>query len=142
MKEELNSKKIDWLKYRVSYDALPGKSFVASVSSIDPSATEDGTVINYKIKTLLTDTTGILPGMTANMSIVTAEIPGVLVLPGRTISKDDEGQFVSVIVSEKGSKRKTVRTAVTTGVKGDGDVVEVKTGVTEGTRVLWTPPVK
>jgi HlyD family secretion protein len=126
----------------VSYDALPGKSFVASVSSIDPSATEDGTVINYKIKTLLTDTTGILPGMTANMSIVTAEIPGVLVLPGRTISKDDEGQFVSVIVSEKGSKRKTVRTAVTTGVKGDGDVVEVKTGVTEGTRVLWTPPVK
>jgi RND family efflux transporter MFP subunit len=126
----------------VSYDALPGQAYTASVSSIDPSATEDGTVINYKIKALITDVATIRPGMTANMSIVTAEIPDVLVLPGRTIQKDDEGQFVPVIISEKGSKRKTARTAVTVGVKGDGDVVEVKTGVTEGTRVLWTPPAK
>ena len=126
----------------VSYDALPGQTYNATVSSIDPSATEDGTVINYKIKALIADAVTIRPGMTANMSIVTAEIPNVLVLPGRTIQKDADGQFVSVVVSEKRSKRKTVRTSVTTGVKGDGDLVEVKTGVSEGVRVLWTPPVK
>ncbi len=126
----------------VSYDALPGQSFTASVSSIDPSATEDGTVINYKIKALISDTTGIRPGMTANMSIVTAEIPDVLVVPGRVVQKDEAGQFVSLVVSEKGSKRKTARTAVTTGVKGDGDIIEIKTGVVEGARVLWTPAAK
>lgn len=126
----------------VSYDALPGQSFVASVSSIDPSATEDGTVINYKIKALIEDATGIRPGMTANMSIVTAEIPDVLVLPGRTVSKDDAGEFVALVTSEKHGKIKTTRAAVTTGVKGDGDVVEIKTGVAEGARVLWTPKAK
>ena len=126
----------------VSYDALPGQSFSASVSSIDPSATEDGTVINYKIKALIEDTTGIRPGMTANMSIVTAEIPDVLVLPGRTVQKDDAGEFVPLITSEKRGKIKTTRTAVTTGVRGDGDVVEIKTGVSPGDRVLWTPKAK
>lgn len=126
----------------VSYDALPGQTFTASVSSVDPSATENGTVINYKIKALVSDTTGVRPGMTANMSIVTAEIPDVLVLPGRVVQTDDEGMFIPVIVSEKRAKRKTARTPVTVGVKGDGDIVEIKTGVVEGTRVLWTPATK
>jgi RND family efflux transporter MFP subunit len=126
----------------VSYDALPGQSYIASVSSIDPSATEDGTVINYKIKALITDAIGIRPGMTANMSIVTAEIPDVLVLPGRTIQSDELGKFVPVIVDPTSKKQKTVRTAVTTGIKGDGDIIEIKTGLTEGQSVLWTPEVK
>jgi HlyD family secretion protein len=126
----------------VSYDALPGKKFNGSISSIDPSATENGTVINYKIKALITDTVGILPGMTANMSIVTAEIPNVLVLPGRTIETTSEGSFVPLITKEKGSKTKTVRTKVVVGIKGDGDIVEIKSGLTEGQKVLWTPPVK
>ncbi len=126
----------------VSYDALPGQTFSASVSSIDPSATENGTVINYKIKALISDVTGIRPGMTANMAIVTAEIPDVLVLPGRVVQKDEQGEFVSVVTFEKGPKRKTARSAVTLGVKGDGDIVEIKTGVTEGQKVLWTPKTK
>lgn len=126
----------------VSYDALPGQSFSASVSSVDPSATVDGTIINYKIKALISDVTGIRPGMTANMAIVTAEIPDVLVLPGRVVQKDEQGDFVSVITFEKGPKRKTTRSAVTLGVKGDGDIVEIKSGVTEGQKVLWTPKLK
>lgn len=123
----------------VSYDAFPGQKYTASISSIDPSATESGTIINYKIKALIDDTTGIRPGMTANMSIVTAEIPDVLVLPGRVIQSDDKGQFVDMLVDPTSRKQKTTHTPVTTGIKGDGDVVEVKTGVTEGASVLWTP---
>lgn len=126
----------------VSYDALPGQNFTASVSSIDPSATQDGTVINYKIKALVSDITSVRPGMTANMSIVTAEIPNVLVLPGRTVQEDDIGEFVALVTSEKRGKIKTTRTPVTVGVKGDGDVVEIKIGLTEGARVLWTPKTK
>lgn len=123
----------------VSYDALPGQSFSASVSSIDPSATENGSVINYKIKALISDITGIRPGMTANMSIVTAQIPNVLVLPSRDIQTDAAGQFVNVLVDPSSKKQKTIHTPVTTGVKGDGDVVEIKSGVIEGQSVLWTP---
>ncbi len=126
----------------VSYDAFTGQNYVALVSSIDPSATEDGNVINYKIKALISDVTNIRPGMTANMSIVTAEIPDVLVLPGRAVQKDDKGQFVNILIDPTSRKQKTNRIAVTTGVKGDGDVVEIKSGVSEGQSVLWAPPAK
>lgn len=126
----------------VSYDAFPGQKYTASVSSIDPSATESGTSINYKIKALISDVAGIRPGMTANMAVVTAEITGVLVLPGRVVQKDEEGQFVNLIIDSGARKQKTVRTSVVTGIKGDGDIVEIKNGLSEGQSVLWTPVVK
>jgi RND family efflux transporter MFP subunit len=126
----------------VSYDAFPGQKYSATVSSIDPSATENGTSINYKIKALISDTGTIRPGMTANMSIVTAEIPDVLVLPARVVLSGDKGSFVNLLTDPSSRKKKTVQTSVTTGVKGDGDIVEIKTGVTEGQSVLWTPSVK
>ena len=44
-----------------------------------------------------------------------------------------------MLVDPSSRKQKTVRTMVTTGVKGDGDVVEIKTGLSEGQSVLWTP---
>lgn len=126
----------------VSYDAFPGKEYKATVSSIDPSATENGTIINYKIKALIEDTENIRPGMTANMSIVTAEIPDVLVLPGRAIQKDSEGEFVESIIDSNSRRQKTIRTNIETGIKGDGDLVEIKSGLLEGQKVLWKPAVK
>lgn len=126
----------------VSYDAIPNQNFSASISSIDPSATESGTVINYKIKALITDITNIRPGMTANMSIVTAEIPNVLVVPKRVVEKIDNGEFVNLIVKEKRGKYKTEKVAIITGTKGDGDIVEIKSGLKEGDRVLWIPKIK
>jgi RND family efflux transporter MFP subunit len=126
----------------VSYDALPNQSFSASISSIDPSATVDGTVINYKIKALISDIANIRPGMTANMSIVTAEIPDVLVLPKRSVSDSPEGQFVNLIIREKRGKYKTQKTIVTTGTRGDGDIIEIKSGLKGGDKVLWIPETK
>ena len=126
----------------VSYDALAGQTYTASISSIDPSATENGSVINYKIKALISDTVGVRPGMTANMSIVTAQLPDVLVLPSRDVQTDAAGAFVNLLIDPSSKKQKTIRTAVTTGVKGDGDVVQITSGLTEGQQVLWTPSVK
>lgn len=126
----------------VSYDAFPGQKYTATVSSIDPSATENGTIINYKIKALIENIENVRPGMTANMSIVTAELPDVLVVPGRVIQKDDQGQFVDLVIPSKARRTKTQRTIITTGLKGDGDMVEVKTGLSEGQKILWSPTVK
>jgi multidrug efflux pump subunit AcrA (membrane-fusion protein) len=80
--------------------------------------------------------------MTANMSIVTNEIPNVLVLPSRVVQKDDKGSFVSFVTFEKGKKIKTERRNITVGAKGDGDVVEISSGLSEGEKVLWTPKLK
>ena len=44
----------------VNYDAIKDKLFSATISSIDPSSTTVGDSVSYKIKALITDTTGIL----------------------------------------------------------------------------------
>lgn len=122
----------------VSYDAFPGKTYTATVSSVDPAATQDGSIVNYKIKALISDISMVKPGMTANMAIVTAEVPNVLVLPARVILKDDAGsQYVDRIVETRGRREKTKQVSVTTGVRGDGDIVEITSGLAEGDRILW-----
>ncbi len=122
----------------VSYDAFPGTNYSASISSIDPSATQEGTIVNYKIKALLTDISMVKPGMTANMSIVTAEIPDTLVVPARVVSKNETGEsVVAKIVETRGRREKTEEVTVTTGLRGDGDVLQITNGLVEGDRLLW-----
>jgi HlyD family secretion protein len=121
----------------VTFDAFPGDTYYASVSSIDPAATIENNVVNYKIKALLTDTDAIRPGMTANMVVKTAEVADVLVLPARVITTKDGVQTVALITDER--RNRTVERTVTTGLKGDGDLVEIQTGLTDGDRVLWSP---
>lgn len=123
----------------VTFDAFTGDTYHATVSSIDPAATIENNIVNYKIKALLTETEGIRPGMTANMIIQTAEITQVLVIPGRVIETKDGVQTVLRITDDR--RNKTTSQVITTGLKGDGDLVEIQSGLGEGDRILWTPPV-
>lgn len=121
----------------VTFDAFPGDMYYATVSSIDPAATIENNVVNYKIKALLTQTELIRPGMTANLTIKTAEIPQVLVLPARVVTTVDGTSTVALITDER--RKKTLEHEVVVGLKGDGDLVEIKSGLNEGDRVIWTP---
>lgn len=127
----------------VSYDAFPGTKYTATVSSVDPAATQEGTIINYKIKALITDIAMIKPGMTATMAIVTAEKQQVLILPARVVNKAQDGtQTIEKIVATRGNRYKTATTSITTGLKGDGDMYEILSGVSAGEKVLWRPVKK
>lgn len=121
---------------RVTFDAFSGDAFTATVSSIDPAATIENNVVNYKIKALLTEADAVRPGMTANMTILTAQIDNVLVLPGRVLTTTGATSTVDLIVDDR--KQKTVSREVVLGLKGDGDLVEIQSGLDEGDRVLWT----
>ncbi len=121
----------------VTFDAFGLDTYHATISSIDPAATIENNVVNYKIKALLNDAGSIRPGMTANMTVLTSEIANVLVLPARVITTRDGRSTVSLITDER--KQKTIEREVTLGLTGDGDMVEIKTGLSEGDRVLWTP---
>ncbi len=119
----------------VTFDAFPGDTYQATVSSVDPAATIDDNVVNYKIKALLADIQTIKPGMTANLTIKTAEVPNVLVLPARTITIIDGKSTVQLVTDER--RKKTVVHQIETGLKGDGNLVEIVSGINEGDRVLW-----
>ncbi len=122
----------------VSYDALGGNTqFRAKVSSVDPAATIVDGIVNYKVKALVEDPAEIRPGMTADLSIQTAFVPNVLVIPNRVITEKDGAKTVSVLIDERRGTKET-RT-ITTGLKGDGDLVEVTSGLSEGEQVVFQP---
>lgn len=123
----------------VTFDAFGDENYYATLSSIDPAATVTSNVVNYKVKALLSDAKDIRPGMTANMTIVTNQVNQALVLPGRTVTTKDGHSTVMLITDQRNNK--TLEKEVTLGLKGDGDKVEIKSGLSEGDKVLWVPPV-
>lgn len=122
----------------VTYDALGrDKVFMTTVSSVDLGATVVDGIVNYKVKAVVPDTTNIRSGMTANLSIQTAFVPNSVVIPERVITVSKEGvQSVEVLVDER--KGRTENRTVTTGLVGDGGLVEITSGLSEGERALFS----
>lgn len=122
---------------QVTYDAFgAGTMYQATVSSVDLSPTVVDGIVNYKIKAVITDSTNIKPGMTANLSIQTAYIPDALVIPERVIAQKDGVKTVQVFVGGDRSD-KTISRTITTGLRGDGSMVEVTSGLVEGEKVKF-----
>ncbi len=122
----------------VTFDAFgSNKEYQAVVSSIDPSATIVDSIVNYKIKALLRESENIRPGMTANMTISTAQLSQTLTIPGRAITHTPEGTYTVDVLVDARHKKTETRT-VEIGLRGDGDVVEIKSGLAEGEQVVWS----
>lgn len=120
-----------------TFDAFSGKSYRATISSIDQVATAQDAGASYKIKALLTETENIHQDMTAHMTIQTVELTNVLVLPARVIQTLNGNQSVMLVSDDR--RTKATPRIITTGLIGDGDLVEIQSGLVEGDRVLGTP---
>lgn len=118
-------------KATMTLDALPGKTYTATVAAINPVATISQGVVNYGVIVKLTDTDGdVLPGMTANLAIQTDRRDNVLLAPIRAI-KTQGGQKVATVLY----KGQQITTPVTTGLQNDTQV-EVISGLNEGDQVV------
>jgi HlyD family secretion protein len=122
-------------KVSVTFDAFgPEQIFTATVSSIDPSSTTVSGVVNYKIKATLDDPTLVKPGMTANMTITTGEKTDVIFIPKAAVHSLDGLEFVYVVTDLK--RKKYEKRGVTTGFVGNGNRVEVVSGLSVGESVV------
>ncbi len=128
-------------KVSITLDALGAQRVIdAQVTQIDPSATIENGIVNYQIKAALTEVPEARPGMTANMTIIIEEKPAVLVIPRRSTFEKEGTTFVKVVVDEK--RQKTEDRAVVLGMEGDGDYVEVVSGLLEGDVLIALPEVE
>jgi len=120
----------------ITYDAF-GKGTVSTstVTSIDLGATVVDGIVNYEVKAIIPDATNIRSGMTANISIQTAFAPNVLVIPDRVIVEKDRQKTVQVLVDER--RQKTESRVITTGLRGDGGLIEVVSGLSDGEKVVF-----
>lgn len=116
----------------ITFDAFGvEKIFKGSVASIDPSSTLISGVVNYKIKVSVQDVPDLRPGMTANMTINVQEKDSIIAIPTRSILTNKDGtKSVRIITDSK--KKKYKETPITTGLNGDGSLVEITSGLRVG----------
>ncbi len=136
-------------KTEVSLDALPGKTFTGAVTRVAPAAAVSARGGNqghapdvFPVEAALDasqDLSAIKPGMTADVRILVDRKPKVLLLPIEAVVVEKGKSFVHALETGKDGKPITTRKEIAVGARSDRDL-EVKSGLSEGARVLIKPP--
>ena len=124
---------------QVTFDAFgQNQIFNATVTDIDPAATVISDVVYYRVKLNLDNNDPRLKsGMSANVDILTAEKDNVLMIPQRAVKTDNNGQqYVDVLIGTDVKTQTTQRKNVETGLSGDDGMIEIKSGLNEGDKVV------
>ncbi len=110
--------------------------FKASVTFIDPAETVIQEVVYYKVTLRFTEgldkISMVKPGMTANVTIVTAKREQVTVASERGIVDKADGSKVIRLLRNG----QMVESPVKTGLRGDGGVIEVVSGAAAGDQAI------
>ena len=119
----------------ITFDALGvDRVFDGTVQEIDPASTVISGVVDYKIKVGLGKMDNVKPGMTANLTVLTAKRDQVLTIPSRAVILRDNKKFVRLVMDTKNKTYKEVE--VTTGLEADGGLIEVLSGLNEGQEIV------
>lgn len=119
---------------KVTLDAFGDDTvFSATVAEVEKGETVIQDVVYYTVTLTLTDDPAreILNGMTANVVFNTETKENVLLVPQRAILSKDGVKYVRVL--ENGEAKEV---AVKLGLRGDGGLVEVVEGLSEGGEVV------
>jgi multidrug efflux system membrane fusion protein len=129
----------------ITVDAFPGRTFKATVTTIEPQVRADTRMMAIQA-TLPNPDEALLPGMFVNAAVVLPPGPPVVVLPETAVDYTLYGDSVYVVREDgKGGDGKPIlkahRTAVQTGKRWDGKVA-VLSGVKPGDTVVAAGQVK
>jgi HlyD family secretion protein len=134
--DEVDSSKVKLnLPARVTLDAFPGKRFVGKIMKISPAVSREGQEARtVTIRIAVDEAHGLLkPGMSADVEVVVASLPGALSLPSEAIVKREGRSFVYVI--QEGRARLQ---PVTVG-ESSSNLTEITGGVREGELAILAP---
>jgi HlyD family secretion protein len=119
---------------QMTFDALPNKTYTATVAEVGPAGTITQGVVNYPVTLRVANTTGeIKPGMTANLNIDVAQADNVLMIPARAVHQQGNRKTVTVL-----SQGKEITVPIQTGLSNDQSV-EVTQGLEQGEQVVLNP---
>jgi HlyD family secretion protein len=118
-----------------TFDALGSdRHFKGTVQAVNPASTVVSGVVNYKVTAGLENIPNIKPGMTANMTVLTAEKKDALSIPSSAIVNKNNKKYVRVIDDAK--KKTYHEVEVQTGLEADGGLVEITDGLKEGQEIV------
>ncbi|MDP2812314.1 MAG: efflux RND transporter periplasmic adaptor subunit [bacterium] len=117
----------------ITLDAFSAEDkFFGTVTFVDPASTLIDGVVYYKVTISFNQKDDRLKsGMTADLTINTDSRTGVMVVPSRAVIYREDKKYVQVLVNGQLAEKE-----VTTGLKGDGGLVEILSGLNEGEEVI------
>ncbi|OGF26669.1 hypothetical protein A2477_00840 [Candidatus Falkowbacteria bacterium RIFOXYC2_FULL_47_12] len=120
----------------ITLDAFSDEQkFTGAVSFVDPAETAIQDVIYYKVKVQFeSDNEQVKPGMTANVTIVTATKDDVITIPFRAVKSSNGDKYVEVLINNQAAQK-----IITLGIRGD-EGVEITSGLSEGEQVITFTP--
>lgn len=128
-------------KVTVTLDALPGKTYEATITKIAPASItpKDKQVDVFPVEATLTTADPLIkPGMTADVRIHIETRPHVLSLPIEAVVKDGGKHYVTKVLPAADGKQKTDKVEVKVGARNDR-ALEIVSGIAEGDKVLIKP---
>ena len=129
----------------ITADAFPGRTFTATITTIDPQIRADTRTLTVQA-TLANPDEALLPGMFVNAAVVLPAQPDQVVLPATAVDYTLYGDSVYVIRKEDAAAAgkpmlKAVRTPVKTGPRWDNKVA-ILSGVKPGEEVVAAGQIK
>ncbi len=146
LKLEMNISELDLSKVAagqpvdITADAIPGEVFEGRVDRVSINGTTTNGFTTYPATILLEDYGGLNPGMNVSADIVVERVKDALSIPAAAVQRGDTVLVpLEGCLSPDGSSvvdpTKTEERTVTLG-GGDGDYVEITSGLNEGDTVL------
>ncbi|MDR3685909.1 MAG: efflux RND transporter periplasmic adaptor subunit [Coriobacteriia bacterium] len=115
----------------ITFDAISGKTFTGSVSSILPNATTSSGVVNYTVYVKLNQLDErVRTGMTASVDIETQSAADAISVPNAAVKTDNGSKYVLVVDPSGQTTQKTVKVGL-----ADDNYTQIVSGITEGTTV-------
>lgn len=118
----------------ITLDAFSSdEKFAGTVTFIDPASTLINGVVYYNVTVNFNNKDErIKSGMTANLTIATDSRTGVLIVPSRAVIYREDKKYIQLLMADDTLSE----VEVTTGLKGDGGMVEILSGIKDGDEVV------
>ena len=126
-------------------DAYPHDTFEGTVTQVRQEATEENNVITYEVVISAPNTDlKLKPGLTANVTIFTAEKQGVLSVPSKALRFNPDKETVGnyTIVNSNGKNKvwtqegNTLKALTVQVGMSDGTHTEIISGIAKGTEII------
>lgn len=115
----------------VRLDAIPGAEFKGVVTAIAPQGEKEDSIVTYEVTIEIeNEDLSLRPMMTANVDIVTEELPDVIAIPLETLHSE-QGDDVVYVQDGEAQVRRKVRVAFRTPTQA-----VITQGLEEGDRVI------
>jgi multidrug efflux pump subunit AcrA (membrane-fusion protein) len=116
----------------MSFNAYPNQTFVGLVTSLPQQATTTSSVTTYPITiSFRGNTQGLTAGMTATLTIVTADVQNAVRVPNQALTTTAVGSFVETLDAHNN----LTRVAVQTGIS-DTSNTQILSGLAVGDRII------